>query len=174
MAKKTITEQEAKAAAEKLTNAVGSLRQLEAEMNEKMNDIRISYEQLTSKLKEDVQTQGKIVSKYAGNNPDIFGTKKTVDWGSVVITKRITPPKVDIPRTMDWEEALEKLKENGYTRYIRQIEEVDKDGIIRDVSSMDVDKSTSLRGKLAQLGITVTQTEKINVEVKQEGLVTLK
>lgn len=168
MAKKqSITEEEARFAAQVLSEQHALLKKTEAELDEKLNEIREQYSARVAEYTQGIKTAMKTVTDYVTATPMMFvAGKKTVEWGSVVISKRITPPKVDIPRGMDWEDAVQKLKETKLTSYIRTIEEVDKEAIIRAVAEDD-----EIRKSFAFAGITVTQKETLKVEVKSEELV---
>jgi phage host-nuclease inhibitor protein Gam len=169
MAKAKITEETARMYAGLLATAVGTLRQLEAEMNNELNQIKESYQSQSLDIQEKVKEYDKVLSKYASENPDIFPKdKKSVEWGSVIISKRITTPKVGIPSGAKWEDVVSKLKAMNLPEYVRTVEEVDKEKIIGAVSSAE---GEAIRGKIAMAGITVTQTEKINIEVKEEELI---
>ena len=168
MAKKQIiTEEQARFAAQLLSEQHALLKKTEAELDEKLNEIREAYSTQVANYTQTIKEAAKTVTDYVVVNPTVFAPgKKTVEWGSVVISKRITPPKVDIPRGMDWADAVLKLKETNLTFYIRTIEEVDKEAIIRAVADDD-----DIRKSFAFAGITVTQKETVKVEVKSEELV---
>ena len=168
MAKKQqITYQQAELAIDRLTTNTAELRNIQATLDEEINKIRQGFEREIEKLKMALAEDEKTLVGYATANPTLFPpNKKSVEWGAIIISKRITPPKVDIPRGMAWEDAVESLRKIGKGEYIRTTEEVNKEGIIFDVQEQE-----SLRIELASIGITVTQKEKINIEVKSEQIV---
>lgn len=169
MAKKLkITEQEARAKATAMSEIVAEIRKKEAEMTAKINEVKEKFTKASENLLKAKDKLELELLAYAKDNPDIFPTdRKTVKWGTVVISKRVTPPKVNIARGMDWVDALDNLKKEGLTAYIRVVQEVDKEAIIRDTGSED---SNNLIAGLAAAGITVTQKERISVEVLEEEL----
>lgn len=160
----------AKEAANRIVENTSTLRAIEASIDDRINEIRQQYAAQIKTLQETVSVDEKTVTSYVNQNPDVFPNgKKTVEWGALIISKRITPPKVGIPSGTDWTDAIEALKSNKMGGFIRTVEEVNKDLIIASVAIEG--KGDEIRAELSKIGITVTQKEKVNLEVKSEDIV---
>lgn len=165
-----LTENDAKDKAQRLSEITAQLRKSEAKMNAELNEIQQKYAEKSSDLLDEEKALRKELLDFVKKNTQLFpDNKKSFSWGSVTFSHSINPPKVGIVTGMTWEDAVEKLKKEGLIGFVRTYEEVAKDAIQLAVDLPD--GGDELRGKLAKIGITITQSEKWEAKVKETELV---
>lgn len=129
------------------------IKRIEVELNEKI-------EELKAKIAGDIQEhQGNIDELFDGlsifseaNRQSLTdgGKKKTVTFSAGILQWHTTPPKVNIRNT---EKVLAELKQLGLERFIRKIEEPDKEAMKKEP---DIAESVN--------GVSITQDEEFIVK----------
>lgn len=169
--KSKLTEEVARQKAARLSDVTALINRNEAKMNQELNEIKQKYADKSAEIVEEAKVLSKELIEFAKSNLQFFpANRKSFTWGAVTFSHSINPPKVGIVSTMTWNDAVDRLKAAGLNEYVRTHEEVAKDLI--QVMVEDEEKGNELCGQLFKLGITVTQSEKWEVKVKEEQIST--
>ncbi len=121
---------------DEMIRALGDLRRdvarLEADMNDKLAEVKERFEQKAEPLREKVEELLGGIETWCAANRDALTNSGKVKFAKLKngeIRWRIRPPKVTV-RTKD--AVLQALKDLGLTRFIRTKEEINKDAILED------------------------------------------
>lgn len=117
---------------------VGEIRRdmirIEAEMNDRIAQIRESYETASLPLRDEFDREVEALRIWAEANRQMLtnGDKtKYVDLGTGLIKWRLRPPAVRLKAV---DAVLDSLRGLGLTRFIRVKEEVNKDAMLADTA----------------------------------------
>lgn len=144
-------------------DAANSLYKIEAEMNVKINAVRDQYQEQINKFNEQKDEQMEVLEVFAEENFESWGKKKSFELLHGIVGYRTGTPKVKFEKGFNSKSVTVILKEH-YPRYVRTVDEMDKEKIIADREMEGFDK-------LCKKGhITVVQDETFYVESKSEDL----
>lgn len=107
------------------------LTENEVSMNSQLSAVKDRYKKRADELKGVIEGAFKRLHAWAEANKATLlpSNKKTAEMSTGRVSWRRTPPKVTVKNT---EKALAELKEKGLHRFIRTVEELDKEAIIAD------------------------------------------
>jgi phage host-nuclease inhibitor protein Gam len=160
--KKLITEVNRETAEENFASynrCIANLEQIQGKMNAEITAVKEKYEARINTLQEKKDEHFELLQAYAEANPDLFATKKSVDFTHGVIGFRTGQPKLQTRKGFKWPAVFELVKEK-LPSFIRKKEEVDKEGILADRATID----------LKSIGLEVVQDETFYVNAKLEEL----
>jgi len=142
MARKTKSKAPAFEAAQSKTDAadrianIGNLRRqlqvIEAEQSEAIAAIKKQAEAKAAGIKERLSQEEPAVQAWCEANREkltLSGKKKSFDFGSGVVRWRQRPPAVRLRGIAD---VIERLRALGFTEFLRQKTEVDKDAVLKN------------------------------------------
>lgn len=135
-------------------------RQLEAEMNEKINRIRDAYQDELTRLAEQKAEQFEVLQSFAREQKDSW-KNKSLELLHTVIGFRIGNPKVVKDKKFTWD-AVTELALKYAPGFVRTRYELDKEAIIASRESPEME---ALRNNCY---VDVVQDETFYVEVKEE------
>lgn len=143
------------------------IRAQEARMNEEQQRIREEYEHVTAEARQKKLALEKDLELFCIENKTEFEKQRTRELTHGIIGFRTTPPRVSLlNRKYNWGTVIELLKRIAFgKRYIRVIEEIDKEKILADVAAQEIDDK-----KLAAVGLKVDQTEKFIYDIKWDTI----
>lgn len=130
-------------------------------MEEKINLVRKDYEGRLADFDAEIEALFGNLEAWAALNPTDFAGKKSVDMVHGTLGFRTGNPALKTIKGCKWEHVLDMLKCAGMGKYVRQIEEPNKDALLADREIIGA-------AKLAALGLRVEQTERFYVEPKTE------
>lgn len=157
-----VSEADAQAALQRYAQNNAKLKGIEAAIEQAVNKIREKHAEEIKRLQSEAENDFRIVQFFAEKNrKDLFGERKSADWGSATIGLRIGTPAVKISVKRDtWDDVLLRLPDD----YKRVKVEPMKDKIIADREFL------ASEGLLSEWGLTIEQKETFYVEVKEESL----
>lgn len=141
-----------------------AIRKMEAEMDQKIADVRKKYEQSLTEMKESQEDRMKQVHMWAENNRDDFDDKKSLDLVHAVIGFRTGNPAVKAQKGFTLVSCLNLLKKNNHTQFIRTKEELDKEAILAkrtDAETLAI---------IGEAGLEISQTETFFIDTKSEAV----
>lgn len=157
-------EAEARRELHRFAESTSKLKGIEAEMEEKMQEIREGYSSRVAELTEAKAESFEKLNAFANENKeDLFSKRKSLELDHGVIGFRTGTPKVKKKTGITWAAALDIVKSMDLP-YVRTKEEVDRDKIIA------TRKDEAAMAPLAKIGITVVQDETFFVEPKEEKI----
>ena len=137
-------------------------KKLSAEMEEQITQIRDEYDSDLNILDKEQDLLLAVIKGYCvQNKASMFGDKKSLEtlFGKLGFRKKT--PSLKLLSGFKWEDVVENLKEI-LPGYVRTIEEANKEKILADRDT------EAVSGKLATLGIKVSQYENFFIELKEE------
>ncbi|WP_205513528.1 host-nuclease inhibitor Gam family protein [Longitalea arenae] len=102
---------------------------IEAQMNERINNIRNQFQDEIIQLTLEKEQQMDLLEIYAKEQKDSWGRRKSLDLLHSVIGFRTGTPKVTKDRKFSWDDVLEMVKEK-FPSLVRVKCELDKEAII--------------------------------------------
>jgi phage host-nuclease inhibitor protein Gam len=127
------TREEAAAAVAAIGAAQRELGRIEAGLNDRVAKLKESAEAAATPLRERIEGLTEGLRTWADANRQAItggGKTKTVDLGTGVISWRLRPPKVSLPRKPEaLAEIIEKLKAMALQRFVRTTEEVNREAM---------------------------------------------
>lgn len=160
---------------EELESAMGEyaryqteLLTLEAEMNQRIHDIKAEYEERVAGLSEAADGLVEDMNNWACLNATEFGNKKSIELLHGVIGFRTGTPCVRVRRGMQEEQLVKQLQATAHGDLLRTKIELDKQAVLAAVSHPERGAKTAK--ELAGLGIQVSQTERFFAEAKIEAV----
>lgn len=108
------------------------LARLEADMNDQLAEIKEAFEQRAAPMRAAVEEKTNALSIWAEANRSRLtdGDKsKTIDLGTGVLRWRLRPPSV---RLVKVDQVVQRLKDLGLQRFLREKVEIDKDAMLRE------------------------------------------
>lgn len=142
------------------------LLSLEAEMNQRIHEIKAEYEERVAGLSEAADGLVEDMNNWACLNAAEFGNKKSLELLHGVIGFRTGTPRVSIRRGMDEAQLVKQLQATDHGDLLRTKTELDKQAVLAAVSHPETGADAAKR--LAGLGIKVSQTERFFAEAKIE------
>lgn len=149
--------------AKEVAYAHSSLKKYEAEIEHQVQNIRKKYEDKIRLHQETIVECTALLEAYALEHRNQFEKKRSLDITHGVIGFRISNPAVKIARGMS-KKIIGILETAGFTRFLRQKQELDKELIIASRQDKELMKS------LENLGLTVEQNETFYFETKDETI----
>jgi phage host-nuclease inhibitor protein Gam len=142
------------------------LASIEAKMNTEINKVKDKYKDQVTELKEMLDEPVAVLEAYATANKDSW-KKKSMELLHTVIGFRTGNPKVDKKSAFTWKAVLELLQQHKMKRFIRTIEEINKEEIL----ALDAEKDKALLNQLKEnAGVFISQDESFYVELKKEDV----
>lgn len=135
--------------------------QVALSMEEQLNQVRQEYESRLGDLDAALETLLDDLNAWAVLHPEEFAKQKSIALTHGVIGFRTTPPALKTQKGVKWQHVIDMLKIKGMLAYVRQSEEVNKEGLLADRDHIGADN-------LARLGLEVKQDEKFYAEPKME------
>lgn len=102
---------------------------IEAQMNERINNIRDQFQDEIIQLAQEKERQMDVLEIYAKEQKDSWGRRKSLDLLHSVIGFRTGTPKVTKDRKFSWDDVLDMVKEK-FPTLVRVKCELDKEAII--------------------------------------------
>ncbi|MCE7990456.1 MAG: hypothetical protein HEP71_00695 [Roseivirga sp.] len=144
--------------------ASSKLKELEAQEELQLLEVRKNYSKRAEALLEEKQNAMEKLEAFGIHNKDeLFGKKKSMDLHHGVIGFRTGTPKVNKPRSITWNQVIETLNEAG-SDFLRTRIEVDKDKIIACRNDEDAMQ------ELAKMGVGVVQEETFFITIREGQL----
>lgn len=163
-----ITKDVAAEAANRHAKAQQRLKAIEAEIEAKTNAARAKYADEIVDLQATTADTFATLQAYAESVRDEeFVSKKSQDWGGVILGFRKGTPKTATRKGFTWASVLENLKLRELSRFIRTKEEADKDAMLTAVANEE--DNTETLAALYACGVEIKQDESFFVEVKEEN-----
>lgn len=108
-----------------------AILRLEAQMNDRLGVIKAEYEAKAAPLRDRVSSLQVGLQIWCEAHRDAItgGDKKSADLGTGVVKWRLRPPSVRITGV---EQVIERLKQSGLGRYLREKIEVSKEAILAE------------------------------------------
>lgn len=108
------------------------LARLEADMNDQLAEVKEAFERAAVPLRDavDQKTSGLAIWAEANRTRLTDGDKtKTIDLGTGVLKWRLRPPSVRLTKV---EQVVQRLKDLGLQRFLRERVEIDKEAMLRE------------------------------------------
>jgi phage host-nuclease inhibitor protein Gam len=132
-------------------------------MDEKINAIRRDYETRLADLDAEQETLFADMEAWAALHPAEFAAQRSIDLVHGKLGFRTGNPTLKCIKGCKWEHVLDMLRCHGSTqRYIRTVEEPNKDLLLADREKIGADR-------LRTLGMQVDQVDRFYVEPKLEA-----
>lgn len=140
------------------------LTALGAELDEEIQVIREQYEADIELLTKKNDLLFATIKGYCLANKDSLLPGKTRSFDTMygVLGFRRSTPSLKLAKGVKWEQVVERLKEQGLVDYVRTVEEPNKEKLLSDR------ETEAVAGKLAGLGVSVSQEDKFFIELKKE------
>lgn len=158
-----ITTTDAEQAFADYAKAESKSEEITGKMEQEITKVREKYQDQLATLKETKDTNFDILMAYAGENAELFKTKKSVDMSHGTIGYRTGQHKLEKLKGFKWDDVIEKL-EKYLPDYVRTKKEVNKEGLINERNNEEVSKQFS------KCGIEVNQDETFYVTPKKEAV----
>ncbi|HOZ95373.1 MAG TPA: host-nuclease inhibitor Gam family protein [Niabella sp.] len=153
---------EAQQAANTYSSVSASLGKLEAQLNEKLQQVREQYEFKITDLREQLAQPVDLLEAYAKENRGEW-EGKSLELSNCVIGFRTNPPSVAKKRGITWDAVVSLLKGNRLLKaFVKVKEDVDKTAILKSQTDAKVMK------QLEAIGVCIEQEEQFYVDVKKD------
>lgn len=153
---------EAQQAANTYASVSTSLDKLEAQLNEKLNAIRLQYEPKITDLRDQLTHPVEMLEAYAKETRSDW-ENKSFELSNCVIGFRTNPPSVGKKRGITWDAVVGLFKANKLLKaFVKVKEDVDKQSILKAQADVKIMKA------LNTVGVTIEQEEQFYVDVKKE------
>lgn len=136
-----------------------NLRKINAEMDVKINKIREQYSTKIDELTECKESSFEVVMKYAEENPQIFGKKRSLETVFGVIGFRMGTPKLKNLKGFTWA-SITSLWEELYPEYVRIKKEPNKEAVLANDQISD--------SELKKMGVEIVQDDTFYIDIKTE------
>lgn len=142
------------------------IKQEEARMNKRMQEIRDQYETNTADARAKKSALEKEIELFCISNKQEFTKQRSKELTHGTLGFRYNPPKVSLlNRKYNWGTVIELLKRLFDDAYVRTKEEPNKDAILADYAA-----KTLTDEKLASVGIKIDQEEEFYCDIKWEQI----
>jgi phage host-nuclease inhibitor protein Gam len=135
---------------------------LAAEMDERIRQVRASYEERLSDLVADTETEFEMAADWAARNPEAFGARKSLDLTHGTLGYRTGMPQLKTRKGVTWSSVLMLLTTLRRTDWIRTKCEPDREKLLADRERLGPEW-------LAEIGVEVRQDETFFVEPKRDA-----
>ena len=142
-------------------NADAKKRELEAKMDQKINQIREKFQPELNTLDEKMELAFDKLQHFATSNRDKFAKKKSLDMATGTIGFRTGTPKLKTLKGFTWA-SVTKLLEEFLKDYTKKTVVPDKEALLKNRDNEEVSKL------FPKVGIEVVQDETFFVEPKRE------
>lgn len=144
-----------------------TIKKKEAAMNEKIAQLQQKFsEEVNSMIEENGKLTGEIQAFCMANKQD-FEKERTMKLATGELGYRNNPPKVmQLNRKYSINTTIELVKKIFKGEYLRVKEEIDKESILADYSSKELNDT-----KLASVGLKIDQGETFFIKPNWEALV---
>lgn len=159
-----VTLEQAQEASERFAGVSTTLSMIEAQMNEKINNIKSKYQEQITSAQEQLEEHAEVLQVFASEQKKNWGNKKSLDLLHCTIGFRKGNPKVDKAKKFTWDAVVELLKKHKKLaeKFIRTKEEVNKEAILAE-------KDEKVLEQLQEDAfIFINQDETFYVEPKKE------
>jgi phage host-nuclease inhibitor protein Gam len=150
---------------EALVGDIANLKLFEIEtkaiMDGRLKEIREDYEAQLAEAGKQIEGMMALAQQWADANPDAFAGKKSIEMVHGTVGFRTGTPKLVKKTREKWDALVAAIRAALGGAYVRTIEEVDKESIIRDYRAGQISDATLREAKLE-----VTQDEAFYVEPK--------
>ena len=144
-------------------NSHAKREELNAELDQKLTEIREEYQDRLDELNENVTTSFDKLQMFYENKPEFFEKKKSIDTAHGTLGFRTGTPKLKTRRGFTWAAVLNLLKvKDTQKKYIRTKEEPAKDLLLAD---REKGETLSL---MSDVGIDVIQDDTFYIALKKE------
>jgi phage host-nuclease inhibitor protein Gam len=134
----------------------------EADMNDKIQDIRKRYDNLTAHINAVAKQISTDIENFCLLNRQDFEKSKSKEYAHGIVGFRKSPPKIlQLNRKYSWETIIELLKKMRLGMFIRKREEVDKEAILAAIFAKEITDE-----KLTDAGLKIDQSEKFSITIK--------
>ena len=132
-----------------------------AKNNEAEARRRKAVDEKINPLKAEIEKLEENMRLFCEENREDFGNKKSKELNNGVVNFRTGTPKAKTIKGFTWKAVIEVIKRSDFVkRYIRIKEDVNKEAIIQDHTTGEIDNET-----LKTLGVKVVQEETFGYEV---------
>jgi phage host-nuclease inhibitor protein Gam len=145
--------------------ADAKIRKINADMDQKMNEIRSANQKELTKLSELKDEKFEQLQHFALSNADDFEEKKSMEFPYGRLGFRTGTPKLKLLSKFTWDRVVDKLESSPLSEFVRIKKEADKESLLSNRDNADVNKHFSA------VGISVVQDETFFVEAKKEEAV---
>jgi phage host-nuclease inhibitor protein Gam len=132
-------------------------QQVTGQMNEQITRLRRDYELTLGGIAVQIEEKTAIAKAWADSNAPEFGNRKSIAMTHGDVGWKIGNPALKTMSGWTWDRVLEHLKIRGWSRYIREKQEVNKEALIADRVGEYADN-------LKQVGVRVVQAETFFIE----------
>jgi phage host-nuclease inhibitor protein Gam len=158
----TATRQDAELTMEKLARAQYAMDGLTAELNLGLSEVRARFELQIQAYQAEYEATEKLLKEWAKANRTAAGDSKTIEMVHGTIEFRTGMPTVKIASGQTEEAVIERLEGRpSWTPYLRTLREINKEQILADRDALS-------DAELAEIGLKITQIERIHVTPKAE------
>ena len=141
---------------------INSRKALEVQMDNELAAIKDRYKEAIGEANEAIDRMSADLQQWAESHSAEFGKRRSLDLVHAVIGFRIHPPKLKPLAKWTWQKVKDALCSQEWgAAYLRVKEDVDKDNILRDISS-----GTLSPDELSAIGVRVVQEEQFFVNPK--------
>ncbi len=133
-------------------------QKLTAEMNKRINDIRVDYDAALSGIAEEIDGKMALARDWAEAHPSEFGSGKSIDMTHGQVGWRTGNPTLKTLAGWTWDRVLERLRAGHWVKYLRIKQEPNKEALLADREAV----------ALHEVGCRVVQDEKFFVDPKIE------
>ncbi len=151
---------EAEGLAREICERINEHRLLNASMDQEITAVRERYEQGIAAAAKAIDEKTTVLQAWADANPSEFAGRKSLEMTHAVIGYRTGQPQAKTMSGWTWDRVLERIKSlPPFAGFLRQKEEVDKQGLIAARESM-------LPEDYRTIGVRIVQDETFFVEPK--------
>jgi phage host-nuclease inhibitor protein Gam len=161
---KDITPTQAEEAFADYATANSFIKKKTAEMELQITKVREKYQSDLADQVKILEAKNAVLMQYALENEQLFDKKKSIDLTHGTIGFRTSTPAIKALKGFTLKSAAVLIKEFMGLKYIRTVEEINREAIIAD---REDSKVTDLFPKC---GIEVVQNETFFVEPKEEAV----
>lgn len=140
--------------------------QKEVEMNGRINKIKEKFDEETKQARAEKDMLAEEINGFAQLNKKEFEKQRSRPLTFGIIGFRTTPPKVSqLNRKYSAKTSIELLKKLFTSKYLRTVEEVNKEEILTDYAVNKINDE-----QLASVGLKVDQEDKFFFELNWEKI----
>ena len=143
------------------------LQKEEANLNEKIQNLRQLSEEFTANQRQRKLALEADIELFCNEHKDEFEKPRTRDLIHGTVGFKQTPGKVTLlNRKYNWDTVIELLRRARFgTRYLRQVFEVDKEKILADAAAKEITDA-----RLAAIGVKIQSTDEFVYDIKWDTI----
>lgn len=158
-----LSEEQLEQSVKRYTEVVNESLKLEAEMNQRIDEVKASYEARINELANESKSLTKVIHAWAEKFKTRFEKKRSIEFLYGKIGFRMGSPKLSKDKGLTWDAAARIMKVmKGGNAFIRTKEELDKELLLAKREEPEVIML------MADVGLFVSQDETFFIEPKQE------